>query len=298
MPVRPSFVSAVLVLAVLGVSFSGPLVRLSNAHPIAIAAWRLVFSLGIIAVPLIASRAWRQWRLLTPREIGLAALGGSLLALHFWAWNSSVEMTTIAASVVLVNTQPLMAGMLSALWLGEPPTRRQWSGIVIAVVGALVVVLPDLLQSGGFALRGRAAAGDALALLGAATAACYYTIGRRLRARLDLWAYTALVYGTCLVTLLLVALIADVPMGPYPPREYRIFALLALGPMLLGHTGMNWALKHVRAYQVNVVLLGEPVFATLIAALMPGIRERPTAFTLVGAAIVLSGVLLAERRRP
>ena len=298
MPVRPSFVSAVLVLAVLGVSFSGPLVRLSNAHPIAIAAWRLVFSLGIIAVPLLASRAWRQWQLLTPREFGLAALGGSLLALHFWAWNSSVEMTTIAASVVLVNTQPLMAGMLSALWLGESPTRRQWSGIVIAVVGALVVVLPDLLQSGGFALRGRAAAGDALALLGAATAACYYTIGRRLRARLDLWAYTALVYGACLVTLLLVALIADVPMGPYPPREYRIFALLALGPMLLGHTGMNWALKHVRAYQVNVVLLGEPVFATLIAALMPGIRERPTAFTLVGAAIVLSGVLLAERRRP
>jgi drug/metabolite transporter (DMT)-like permease len=158
-------------------------------------------------------------------------------------------------------------------------------------------VLPDLLQGGGSAIRGRAALGDALALLGAATAAGYYTIGRRLRSVLDLWAYTALVYGACLVTLLVVALAAEVPLGPYVEREYRIFALLALGPMLLGHTGMNWALKHVRAYQVNVVLLGEPVFATLIAALLPGIRERPTVFTLVGAAIVLSGVLLAERRR-
>ena len=297
MPVRPFLVSAVLVLAVLGVSFSGPLVRLSDAHPIAIAAWRLIFSLAIISVPVLATKAWTQWRLLDRRELGLAALGGALLALHFWAWNSSVERTTIAASVVLVNTQPLIVGLLSTLWLGEAPTRRQWIGILVAVAGALVVVLPDLVQDGGFALSGRAATGDALALLGAATAACYYTIGRRLRAKLDLWAYAALVYGACLVTLLLVARLGGVPLGPYAPREYRIFALLALGPMLLGHTGMNWALKHVRAYQVNVVLLGEPVFATLIAAFLPGIRERPTVFTLVGAAIVLSGVVLAERRR-
>jgi hypothetical protein len=49
--VRPSFVSAVLVVAVLGVSLSGPLVRISNAHPIAIAIWRLIFSLAVIAVP-------------------------------------------------------------------------------------------------------------------------------------------------------------------------------------------------------------------------------------------------------
>ena len=52
MTVRPSVVSAVLGLAVLGVSLSGPLVRLSDAHPLAVAVWRLVFSLTIIAIPL------------------------------------------------------------------------------------------------------------------------------------------------------------------------------------------------------------------------------------------------------
>jgi drug/metabolite transporter (DMT)-like permease len=45
------------------------------------------------------------------------------------------------------------------------------------------------------------------------------------------------------------------------------------------------------------VLLGEPVGATLLAALLPGIRERPTMLTLVGGAIVLAGIVLAERRR-
>jgi drug/metabolite transporter (DMT)-like permease len=297
MPVRPSLVSAVLLLAVLGVSLSGPLVRLSDAHPIAIAVWRLIFSLVIVAVPLAARSRWKQWRALDARGLLLALLGGVLLALHFWSWNSSIELTTIAASVVLVNLQPLIVGALSAAWLSEAPTRRQWLGIAVATLGALVVIAPDLLQSGALSFRGRAAVGDAFAVIGAVTAAGYYTIGRRLRVTLDLWAYAALVYGSCLVALLVIAAVMDVSLGPFPAREYRIFALLALGPMLLGHTGMNWALRHVRAYQVNVVLLGEPIFATLIAAFLPGIRERPTIFTLLGGGVVLIGVLLAERRR-
>jgi drug/metabolite transporter (DMT)-like permease len=165
------------------------------------------------------------------------------------------------------------------------------------MLGALVVVLPDLRSSASLSASARALLGDALALIGAVTAASYYVIGRRLRQALDLWAYVALVYGACLATLFVMAFAMDVPLGPYPAREYGIFALLALGPMMLGHTGMNWALRHARAYQVNIVLLGEPIGATLLAALLPGIRERPTLFTLVGGVIVLAGILLAERRR-
>ena len=70
-------------------------------------------------------------------------------------------------------------------------------------------------------------------------------------------------YGACGVVLLALALSLHVPLWPYSSRQFGIFALLAIGPMLLGHTLMNWALKHVRAYQVNVVLLGEPIGATL-----------------------------------
>jgi drug/metabolite transporter (DMT)-like permease len=165
------------------------------------------------------------------------------------------------------------------------------------MLGAFVVVMPDLMESGGLSVRGRAAVGDALALVGAVTAAGYYVIGRRLRGTLDLWAYVALVYGACLAALLVLAAILDVPLGPFPRREYEIFALLALGPMLLGHTGMNWALRYARAYQVNIVLLGEPIGATLLAALLPGIREQPTAYTLAGGGLVLGGILLAARRR-
>jgi drug/metabolite transporter (DMT)-like permease len=297
MPVRPSIVSAVLLFSVLGVSLSGPLVRISQAHPIAIAVWRLTFSLAIIAFPLLVRGSWRQWRTLDRTSLGVALAGGVMLALHFWSWNTSVEMTTISASVVLVNIQPLIVGALSAFWLREPPSRQQWIGILVAMVGALIVISPDLIGEGGKALSGRALLGDGLATIGAITAAVYYVIGRRLRTTLDLWAYVALVYGTCLITLLGIAWIISVPLGPFPRQEYQIFALLALGPMLLGHTGMNWALRYARAYQVNIVLLGEPIGATLLAALLPGIRETPGIWTIVGGVFVLLGIVLAERRK-
>jgi drug/metabolite transporter (DMT)-like permease len=284
----------VLGLALLGVSFSGPLVRLSHASALAIATWRLGFSLVAIAVALAVTGEWRQWRRITRRELAIAIGAGAMLALHFWSWNASVALTSVAASVVLVNTQPVVVALLSTLWLHERPTRRQWIGIAVAMLGALVVALPDFRSAAGTA-RPNALLGDLLALLGALTAAIYFVSGRRLRATLDLWPYVGLVYGSCFVVLSIFSAMTSTPLAPQPPRELAIFAALALGPMLLGHTGLNWALKHSPAYVVNLTLLGEPVGATLIAAFLPGIREVPGLLTLVGGAIVLAGILMAAR---
>jgi drug/metabolite transporter (DMT)-like permease len=286
----------VLVLALVGISFAGPLTRLSHAHPLAIATWRLGFALLVISVLLVARGEWRQWRRLRAREIALACGAGVLLALHFWSWNASVSMTTVAASVVLVNTQPVIVALLSALWLREVPARRQWAGIGVAMLGALVVAGPELAASGDTARR--ATLGNLLAVVGAITAAIYFVTGRRLRGTLDLWPYVGLVYGACFVALVGLSLATGVRLGGQPTRELAIFLALALGPMLLGHTGLNWALRYLPAYVVNLTLLGEPVGATIIAALLPGIREVPHAATLVGGALILLGVLGASRQAP
>jgi len=113
---------------------------------------------------------------------------------------------------------------------------------------------------------------------------------------LSLWPYVALVYGACFVVLLLIAIPLGVAHRSQSPRELLIFAGLALGPMLLGHTGMNWALRYLPAYVVNLTVLGEPVGATLLAALIPAIGERPSAGTLAGGGLVLAGAVLASWR--
>jgi drug/metabolite transporter (DMT)-like permease len=286
----------VLALALAGISFAGPLVRLSDAHPLAIAIWRLAFSLPVVGAFVVASRGWRQWRRLDARGALLAGGAGALLALHLWSWNTSVGLTTIAASVLLVNLQPIVVAAASSVWLRESPTPTQWLGIGVAMAGAVVVASADV-GDGPIASR-RALLGDLLAVVGAVTAALYYLVGRRLRQVLDLWPYVAIVYGVCLATLVAIAAVhGDVPVLRQPRRELAIFLGLALGPMLLGHTGMNWALRYLPAYVVNLTVLGEPVGATALAALLPGIREVPPASTFLGGALVLGGIALALPRR-
>ncbi len=305
---RPAALPLVLALAIVGISVSGPLARLANAPPLAIAVWRLTLSLVIVAVPLLASGAWREWRGLSRRDLAIALAAGFFLALHFWSWIASLGMTSVAASVLLVNLHPVVIVLGGALWLGERPTRAQLLGIAIALIGAGIVVAPDLLAGAGaataaathspaatLAVASNPALGNVLALLGAVTVGLYYLAGRRLRQQLSLWPYVALVYGACWLVLLLFALQQRVPLWPYAPRELGIFALIALGPMLAGHTGFNWALKYVPAVVVSVALLAEPVGAGLIAWIALG--ERPGVSTLVGGVVVLAGLVASLRAR-
>ncbi len=314
---------AVLAVAVVGISFGAPLTRLSSASALVIATWRLGLSLVLIALVLLVGGHWREWRALRSRDLALTGGAGVLLALHFWSWNVSLSYTSVAASVSLVNMQPVIIAIFSARWLGEVPSRRQWQGIAVAVIGALVVGLADVpggvsglvrTLTGGDAAsrstgigaasgllgdaRARALLGDLLACVGAITGALYFLIGRRLRQSLSLWSYVGLVYGAAFVVSLALAITLGNAVVPQPPREIAIFAGLALGPMLLGHTGMNWALGHLPAYVVNLTTLGEPIGATMLAALLPGIAEVPGRGTIVGGVLVLIGVLRTARGSP
>jgi drug/metabolite transporter (DMT)-like permease len=290
---RPSnrAIFGVLALSVIGISFAAPLIRLSHAHAVVIATWRLFFALIIVGIALAYTGGWRQWRTLDRTGLALAAGAGVLLALHFWAWNASIALTTIAASTVLVDLQPVIVAGASAAWLRESPSRRQWIGILLAIVGAAILGSAD--WNGSASHGSNAFLGDVLALGGGVAAALYYLTGRRVRQQLDLWPYVAIVYGVCFLTLLSISITAHLPLLHQPPRELAIFAALAIGPMLLGHTGMNWAVKYAPAFIVNLTVLGEPIGATVLGALLPGIRELPSGRTLLGEAIVLIGILIA-----
>ncbi len=276
-----------LVVAVAAISWAGPLVRLATAPALSVAAWRMVFSMAFIGVVLAARGSVLKGARLTGREWAWAVTGGLLLAGHFWSWIASLRYTTVASSVVLVSLQPFIVAVLSAVLLSERPTRRQWLGIAVAMAGAMTVGWGD------FALGPRALFGDALAFLAAWLVAGYYLIGRVLRRKLDLWAYVAVVYGVAAVALLAaVAVTPGSPMVGFPLGDWLVFLALAAGPMMLGHTGVNYAIRYVPAYVANLFLLGEPIGATLIAWLLPAIAEIPPPQTLAGGALILLGIAL------
>jgi len=279
---------AALAVGVLAITWAAVLVRWSDAPAIAVAFWRMALATALLLSTCLVTRTrfWRSWRGVDWWTGSGAAL---LLALHFGFWIASLEYTTVAASVVLVSAQPAFVALLGWAVLGERPTVAAWLGIGLAIVGSAVIAGTD------FALDRRALTGDVLALLGAIWISAYYVFARFLRASKDLLPYVTVVYGMTAAFLGLGAVLTGHALGGYPASTWGALALLAVGPTILGHTAMNYALRYLKAYEVNVAILGEPVGATAWAAALLG--ETPAAGTLIGGALVLGGIVLTLGRR-
>ena len=285
----------VLIVAVLATTYAGPIVRLAAAPALAIAFWRLTLVLPVTGLLALSKGSSERGAVpsatppgTAPRSpLPLMILSGALLALHFWSWIASLRYTSVASSVVLVSLKPVFAWSLAAAWLREHPTRMEAWGIALAVVGASLIGLGDARLSLG------ALGGDVLALLGAVTGAGYYVIGRRVRQTVGIWRYATGVYLVAAAALALLALARRTPLAGFAGRDWAVFGAMAAGPMLIGHTGMNYALRHFRATTVNVAALGEPVGATLLAWVIPAIHEVPRLTALAGGVLVLVGIGLS-----
>ncbi|MBI1801331.1 MAG: DMT family transporter [Chloroflexi bacterium] len=276
-------------LGIGAVSFAAILIRKAEAPSLVIAAYRLTLA-SLVLAPFALVRARGEFSRFSRREWGFSAAAGAFLALHFATWVTSLQFTSVASSVALVTTAPMWVALASfALW-GQRPRRVTTLGIALAVIGSA------LIGGGSFALGGDAWVGDALALAGAWAGAGYFMLGRSLRARASLLAYIAPVYTVAALLLIALALAARQPLGGYPPTTYLLFAALAFGPQLLGHSSFNYALKFLSATFVTVVILGEPVGSSLLAVFL--LNEIPPPIVVAGGLLVLAGIALVARGEP
>ena len=85
-------------------------------------------------------------------------------------------------------------------------------------------------------------------------------------------------------------------MWGFSTTTWLCIAGLVLGPQLIGHNGLNYALRWFPAATISALTLLEPLGATALAMVVLG--EHPTGWTLFGAAISLVGVTLAVSPLP
>lgn len=296
----------VLLIGIFAVASSSLLIRFAQreVESLVIAAYRMGFS-DLILLPMAIPRHNRELRRLTRGELGLAALAGFLLAMHFATWILSLEFTSVASSVVLVTTNPLWVALLAPIFLKERLTPAILIGMLVSLAGGVVVALSDscVQSAAGLAcpplsefVQGEAFWGDLLALIGAWTGAGYILIGRRLRPSLSLTPYIFLVYGIAAVVLVVMVAFSGQPAFGFTGETYLFLLFLALLPQLLGHSSFNWALAHLPASYVSIALLGEPVSSTILAYFILG--EFPGSLKILGAVLILGGILVATLRVP
>jgi drug/metabolite transporter (DMT)-like permease len=101
------------------------------------------------------------------------------------------------------------------------------------------------------------------------------------------------VYGVAMLTLVIIVLVGRRPMLGFSLPAYGWMLALGLVPQLIGHSTLNWALRHLSATFVSIVTLAEPIGSGILAYLILG--EAVTASTLVGGVILLAGIYIASR---
>jgi drug/metabolite transporter (DMT)-like permease len=273
-----------LALAVLAVSSSAILIRLSEAPALAISFYRCAMAAAVL-LPTALLRHGAEVRSLERRQWVVAMASAAALAAHFALWVPSVSYTSVAASTVLVTSSPVWVALLGRLTIGERVTRLAAAGIGLSLAGTAFIAWGDVDASA------RAAVGDALALGGAIAAAAYVLAGRDLRPRMSLLTYAGIVYTGAAALLAVAMLLTRTRFTGYPPDVWGLFALMTLGPQLLGHTVFNYLLAHLDASVVAISVTAEPVGASLLAFAAFG--EVPSASAIVGGALILTGIYVA-----
>ncbi len=281
-------------LGALAIGFSPIWVRVSPVGPTATAFYRVALALPFFLAVFGAERGWRGRGVRRPitRTVSLWWLGlpGLFLAGDLCMWHWALQFTTVSNATLLGNLAPVYVTAVAWRFFGERVNRSFLAGLLLAFAGTAV------LMGQSFQLSLANVTGDAVAMLAAGLYAAYQLSVKRLRGH---FGTTAIMTATCAgaSALLLPATLLSGDSLVWP--ELHWFAGLAplLGLALLSQVAgqglITYALRHLPVSFSSVTLLMQPLVAASAAWILLG--EKLGLFAILGGAVVLSGIFMAQR---
>ena len=279
----------VLSIGLIAISFASIFIKLCDAPSLVIAAYRL----GIASIFYIGFTRIRYGPILSvysKSQLKIVLLSGVFLTIHCATWITSLKFTSVASSVVLVESGPIFVAIGSYIFLREKPSKLMLLGILMAFIGTIIISVHD------FSLDKNSLVGNLLAIAGAIGVAGYLLAGRKLRASIDTFRYVTMVYSVAAILLILLAIMSGNSLVGYTSKTYLLLFAIAMIPQVIGHTSLNWALKYFSATAVAVIILGEPIGASILALVILG--ETLSAVKIIGGFIILTGVIIAILSEP
>ena len=282
---------ALTAVAIWGTTFvSTKLLLAEGMTPAEIMFYRFLIAYLALKLYKPTFRLPASWR----DEALFAAAGLTGGSLYFLTENMALQITLASNVALLLATAPILTVLLSRLWLGrsERIGRPLAAGSVLALAGVALVVF-----NGSFILKIQPA-GDLLTLAAALTWALYNICLKKLDGRHSTLEITRKVFFYGVVTLL--------PVFAFTPLRFDTalfrnpvvagnLLFLGLVASLFCFAVWNTAVKHLGTVKTSNYIYLVPLVALISSAIV--LNERITPVALGGAALILSGVYIAENGR-
>ncbi len=258
------------------------IVTSSGISALALAFWRDLFTFTALLVGVGVLRP--AWLRVQRRDLlWMVALGSISVGTFHVLWNLGVLLNGVAVTTVQQAAVPVIVAIAARLLWSEPLTRRKVLAIVLTFAGTVLVSGLDVLGKAKLTVPGL--------LVGMGVPVTYATFtlfGKQIAGRYR--APTILTYGFGFgaLTLLPFQFITAQPW-PVPGMTWLWLAGLVSLSTIIPFSAYTFGLGRLPASVAGILAMAEIPFASLYAYLLLG--ERLTATQLVGAALVISGVL-------
>lgn len=206
-----------------------------------------------------------------------------------------VAYTTAATASVLINTNVLFISLFSALFLKEEFSRNKAVGVLLSFTGVVLVVYAQMTNE-TIIVDSMFIFGCILVLLSAVCWAVYSIIGKRLLKTYDPFTVNTNVFIVG-VLLYLPLVIPDVFPAISNISLDGIIAVIYLGIFcsVFAYAAWYYALQHQQAAESAVFLTLIPLFTMILSFFIIG--EKPTILFFLGAAFIMYGVYLTQKRK-
>lgn len=248
---------------------------------------------------LIANRS--AFRISRKQLAVMALLGVIGVAVMQWSYAMAVSLLPVGIALLIEYLSVLFVAIIARFVFREPVKARIWLAVVLVLAGMVLVgkVWASTLNPSGMLF----------ALTAAVTLTLYFVVGERqvsassplavaFWSMLFAWSFWALLsdwWQLKLSTLSRAVSLDGVLSGAHVPVWVLVLWIGVVGsfvPFLLSFL----ALKHLPVTAAGIVSSAEVVFAFLVAYLWLGEGLEPV--QLIGAAVVLAGIILAQTARP
>jgi drug/metabolite transporter (DMT)-like permease len=267
---------------------TGPIfVKFIHGSGSLVAFYRLLFAAVFLTLPVLI-RNQRARVKISKNSMRWAILGGVAFSINVALWVTALSMTTASKVTLLDNTAPIWVGLFGWLLFGKREGWVYWVGLLVTFMGAGLMINLQNIQINS--LQG---GGDLLGVLCGFTYGIYLILTSRTRSQMDSITYSWILACSGTVTLFLVNLALGSLSQTLSLQGLLLIFAMSLSSQVLGWILINHALGLLPVALASVVLLGQPIVATILGILI--LSEVPSLVQAVGGILCLSGIFIVQR---